>query len=53
MSVFSCVVQVLSTGLQLLVVGDNVKPIVIGVVIVPAVALDACRDQLLKAIESR
>jgi ribose transport system permease protein len=33
--------------------GDNVKPIVIGTVIVLAVVLDAYRDRFLKAIESR
>ena len=34
-------------------VGDNVKPIVIGTVIVLAVVLDAYRDRFLRAIESR
>jgi len=33
--------------------GDNVKPIVIGTVIVLAVVLDAYRDRFLRAIESR
>jgi hypothetical protein len=42
-----------STGLQLFGAGDNVKPIVIGTVIVLAVVLDAYRDRFLKAIESR
>ena len=41
------------TGLQLLGAGDNVKPIVIGTVIVLAVVLDAYRDRFLRAIESR
>ena len=45
--------QVLTTGLQLFGAGDNVKPIVIGTVIVLAVVLDAYRDRFLKAIESR
>jgi ribose transport system permease protein len=41
----ACIIQVLSTGLQLFGVGDNVKPIVIGTVIVLAVVLDAYRDR--------
>jgi ribose transport system permease protein len=41
---------VLSTGLQLLGVGDNFKPIVIGLVIVLAVILDAYRERLLRII---
>jgi ribose transport system permease protein len=49
----ACILQVLSTGLQLFGAGDNVKPIVIGTVIVLAVVLDAYRDRFLKAIESR
>ena len=49
----ACIIQVLSTGLQLFGVGDNVKPIVIGTVIVLAVVLDAYRDRFLRAIESR
>ena len=43
----------LSTGLQLFGVGDNVKPIVIGTVIVLAVVLDAYRDRFLRVIETR
>lgn len=46
----ACILQVLSTGLQLLGVGDNFKPIVIGLVIVLAVILDAYREKLLKVI---
>lgn len=49
----ACILQVLSTGLQLLGAGDNVKPIVIGAVIVLAVVLDVYRDRLLKALEAR
>ncbi|TKB27813.1 MAG: ABC transporter permease, partial [Mesorhizobium sp.] len=45
-----CILQVLSTGLQLLGVGDNFKPIVIGLVIVLAVILDAYRERLLRRI---
>ena len=47
----ACIIQVLSTGLQLFGVGDNVKPIVIGTVIVLAVVLDAYRDRYLRVIE--
>ena len=46
----ACILQVLSTGLQLLGVGDNFKPIVIGLVIVLAVILDAYREKLLRVI---
>lgn len=49
----ACIIQVLSTGLQLFGIGDNVKPIVIGTVIVLAVVLDAYRDRLLTAVETR
>ncbi len=49
----ACILQVLTTGLQLFGAGDNVKPIVIGTVIVLAVVLDAYRDRFLKAIELR
>lgn len=49
----ACILQVLSTGLQLFGVGDNFKPIVIGAVIVLAVVVDAYRDRLLHALESR
>ena len=47
----ACIIQVLSPGLQLFGVGDNVKPIVIGTVIVLAVVLDAYRDRYLRVIE--
>ena len=49
----ACILQVLATGLQLFGAGDNVKPIVIGAVIVLAVILDVYRDRLLKALEAR
>ncbi len=49
----ACILQVLSTGLQLFGVGDNFKPIVIGAVIVLAVVLDAYRDRLLRSLETR
>ena len=49
----ACILQVLSTGLQLFGIGDNFKPIVIGAVIVLAVVLDAYRDRILRALESR
>jgi ribose transport system permease protein len=44
---------VLSTGLQLLGAEDNVKPIVIGTVIVLAVILDTYCNKFLRAMESR
>ncbi|HKN30392.1 MAG TPA: hypothetical protein VJY34_21925 [Roseiarcus sp.] len=44
--------QVLGTGLQLFAAGNNVKPNVIGTVIVLPTALDAYRDRFLKAIEA-
>ena len=44
----ACILQVLSTGLQLLGIGDNYKPIVIGLVIVLAVILDTYRERLLR-----
>jgi len=34
-------------------VGDNVKPIAIGTVIVLAVVLGACRNRFLRAMEAR
>lgn len=43
----ACILQVLSTGLQLKGVGDNFKPIVIGLVIVLAVILDTYRERLI------
>ncbi|MDR3496397.1 MAG: ABC transporter permease [Ancalomicrobiaceae bacterium] len=49
----ACILQVLSTGLQLLGAEDNVKPIVIGTVIVLAVVLDAYRNRLLRIMEIR
>jgi ribose transport system permease protein len=49
----ACILQVLSTGLQLLGAEDNVKPIVIGAVIVLAVILDTYRNRLLRALETR
>ena len=49
----ACILQVLSTGLQLLGAEDNVKPIVIGAVIVLAVILDTYRNKFLRAMESR
>ena len=49
----ACILQVLSTGLQLLGAEDNVKPIVIGTVIVLAVILDTYRNKFLRAMESR
>jgi len=49
----ACILQVLSTGLQLLGAEDNVKPIVIGAVIVLAVIIDTYRNKFLRAMESR
>jgi ribose transport system permease protein len=49
----ACILQVLSTGLQLFGIGDNFKPIVIGAVIVLAVVLDAYRDRFLRSLETR
>jgi len=49
----ACILQVLSTGLQLFGVGDNFKPIVIGTVTVLAVVLDTYRDRFLRSIETR
>jgi ribose transport system permease protein len=49
----ACILQVLSTGLQLFGIGDNFKPIVIGTVIVLAVVLDTYRDRYLRSIEIR
>lgn len=48
----ACILQVLSTGLQLLGAGDNVKPIVIGAVIVLAVILDTYRSRALRFLET-
>ena len=47
----ACILQVLNTGLQLLGVGDNFKPIVIGSVVVLAVILDTYRERFLRRIE--
>ena len=47
----ACILQVLNTGLQLLGVGDNFKPIVIGLVVVLAVILDTYRGQFLRQLE--
>lgn len=49
----ACILQVLSTGLQLLGADDNVKPIVIGAVIVLAVIGDSYRGKLLRRLEMR
>nr|WP_316654134.1 ABC transporter permease [uncultured Gellertiella sp.] len=49
----ACILQVLSTGLQLMGADDNVKPIVIGVVIVLAVIGDSYRGKLLGFLETR
>lgn len=47
----ACVLQVLTTGLQLLGVGDNFKPVVIGTVVVLAVILDTYRARALRTLE--
>ena len=44
------ILQVLATGLQLVGVGDNYKPIVIGTVIILAVIFDAYREKLLRRL---
>jgi ribose transport system permease protein len=49
----ACILQVLSTGLQLFGVGDNFKPIVIGAVIILAVILDAYRERYLRNLDTR
>jgi len=49
----ACILQVLSTGLQLLGADDNIKPIVIGAVIVLAVILDSYRGRLMRMLETR
>ncbi len=46
----ACILQVLATGLQLLGVGDNYKPIIIGAVIILAVIVDTYRDRLLRTM---
>ncbi len=47
----ACILQVLTTGLQLLGVGDNFKPVVIGTVVVLAVILDTYRARALRNLE--
>lgn len=47
----ACILQVLNTGLQLLGVEDNFKPVVIGGVIIVAVILDTYRAKLLRSLE--
>lgn len=49
----ACILQVLNTGLQLLGVADNFKPVVIGTVIIVAVILDTYRAKLLRNLELR
>lgn len=49
----ACLLQVLTTGLQLLGVGDNYRLIVVGVVIVTAVVLDTYRERLFAALNRR
>jgi ribose transport system permease protein len=49
----ACILQVLGTGLQLFGIGDNFKPIVIGLVIVLAVVLDSYRDRYLRTLDAR
>ncbi len=49
----ACLLQVLTTGLQLLGVDDNYRLIVIGAVIVAAVVLDTYRERLLAAVDRR
>ncbi|GHD12310.1 ABC transporter permease [Tianweitania populi] len=44
----ACILQVLATGLQLLGIGDNYKPIIIGAVIILAVIVDTYREKLLR-----
>ncbi len=46
----ACILQVLATGLQLLGIGDNYKPIIIGTVIILAVIVDTYRERLLRRI---
>jgi ribose transport system permease protein len=49
----ACLLQVLTTGLQLLGVGDNYRLIVVGAVIVVAVVLDTYRERLFAALNRR
>ncbi|RFC66873.1 MULTISPECIES: ABC transporter permease [Mesorhizobium] len=46
----ACILQVLATGLQLLGVGDNYKPIIIGAVIILAVIVDTYREKFLRRL---
>jgi len=52
-AVGACVLQLLSTGLELFGVSDNFKLIAIGAVIVLAVLPDAYRGRFLRALEAR
>lgn len=47
----ACILQVLSNGLQLRGVGDNYKPVVIGLVIVIAVIIDTYRIRALRTLD--
>lgn len=49
----ACLLQVLTTGLQLLGVGDNYRLIVVGAVIVAAVVLDTYREKLFVGLNRR
>lgn len=49
----ACLLQVLTTGLQLMGVGDNYRLIVIGIVIMGAVVLDTYRERLLRVLNER
>ena len=49
----ACLLQVLTTGLQLMGVGDNYRLIVIGFVIVGAVVVDTYRERLLRVLNQR
>ncbi|MBE7183218.1 MAG: ABC transporter permease [Methylobacterium mesophilicum] len=46
----ACILQVLATGLQLLGIGDNYKPIIIGAVIILAVIVDTYRERFLRSM---
>ena len=46
----ACILQVLNTGLQLLGVGDNYRPIIIGGVIVTAVIFDTYREKIFRRL---
>lgn len=49
----AAILQVLNTGLQLLGVGDNFKPIVIGTIVVASVIIDTYRERFLRNLEQR